>query len=182
MTIECTTLSLFGVVEPEVSTSSPCARTDVPDDIARYLPGAVARKVGQMPRQLATLRALGWTREEVEAECVATCVTRMASPRSRYDPARGDLGGWVYTVCRSRVSNLINRSPDPTTGGARDVGEGLVAHADPWVALEDWGSTRNRGAMGRRATPPAVDRPPRTPPPAVVRRRRGDPGDDERSR
>ena len=100
----------------------------MPAEIGIELVRIVPSKVAILDRQVADLKRRGWTREELEAECLSAAVSKWRYPRSRWARARGDFGAWVYVVSRSRLLQLLARPAlPPIPGASQDISLELIA-------------------------------------------------------
>ena len=121
-------LGARGVVRRgKIDTLALCPRGQpdgeiMPASIAVDLMRLVPAKVAILDRQVRDLQLRGWSREELEAECLSAAVSKWRFPRSRWASARGDLGAWTYVVSRSRLLQLLARPAlPPVTGAEEDV-------------------------------------------------------------
>lgn len=104
-----------------VPTGQPDGQT-MPSHIAMDVARLVPEKMRILARQVGTLKGRGWEYEALEAEVLTACVSRWQYPRSRYNPERGDLDGWVFVVARSRLGQLLARKAEiDRVGSEEDV-------------------------------------------------------------
>jgi RNA polymerase sigma-70 factor (ECF subfamily) len=103
---------------------------------------------GPLVRRFCVRRGLQETDAQDISQEVLLAVAR-AIPDFQYDPGRGTFRGWLFTVVRSKISNLVsNRAREPQGSGRTSVHEALEAKGDQGLETQ-WDEEHREWILSR---------------------------------